>query len=386
MINITILGATGSIGKNTLELVRKNPEKFNIVGLTANKNVKKMIDLVNEFKPDLVAMADNESYIKIQKKIKCDVYGGKEGIDFVASNQNSDTIVAGIVGYAGLSSIMSAIDSDKRVLLANKEALVCAGPLLVTKLKKSKATILPIDSEHNAIFQCLGKDYKCFFKPNNLKKIILTASGGPFRTWTKESMANATVKQAISHPNWKMGEKISVDSATMMNKGLEMIEAHWLFCLKNNEIEVLIHPESIIHSMIEFSDRSSLAQLSVPDMKVPIAHGLTWPDRFSTHCSSIDWRNIKKITFEEVDTKKFPAIKITRLILNEGNSAGCVLNSANEIAVEAFLEKKINFGKITYIIEKILDKFSDKFEESFNSLEELEDFNNSVRVFGKSLI
>jgi len=257
---------------------------------------------------------------------------------------------------------------------------------LVTKLKKSKATILPIDSEHNAIFQCLGKDYKCFFKPNNLKKIILTASGGPFRTWTKESMANATVKQAISHPNWKMGEKISVDSATMMNKGLEMIEAHWLFCLKNNEIEVLIHPESIIHSMIEFSDRSSLAQLSVPDMKVPIAHGLTWPDRFSTHCSSIDWRNIKKITFEEVDTKKFPAIKITRLILNEGNSAGCVLNSANEIAVEAFLEKKINFGKITYIIEKILDKFSDKFEESFNSLEELEDFNNSVRVFGKSLI
>ncbi len=386
MINITILGATGSIGKNTLELVRKSPEKFNVVGLTANKNISQMIALVNEFNPELIAMADEDSSIKIEKKIKCEVYGGKKGLDYVASNQNADTVVAGIVGYAGLSSIMSAIGSNKRVLLANKEALVCAGPLLISKLKKSKATILPIDSEHNAIFQCLGVDYRCFFKPKNLKKIILTASGGPFRTWTKESMANATVQQAISHPNWKMGEKISVDSATMMNKGLEMIEAHWLFCLNNNEIEVLIHPESIIHSMIEFTDRSSLAQLSIPDMKVPIAHGLTWPDRFSTHCNSINFNKIKKITFEEIDTEKFPAIKITRLILNEGNSAGCVLNSANEIAVEAFLDQKINFAKITYIVEKILDRFSDSFSVDFNSLEELEDFNNSIKIFGKSLI
>tara|TARA_E500000178_G_scaffold356715_1_gene437828 strand:- start:17917 stop:19080 length:1164 start_codon:yes stop_codon:yes gene_type:complete len=385
MNKLSLLGASGSIGDSTLQLVRSSPEIFNIVGMTGNKNVEKMAELITEFNPSIVAMSDRSSARELNSRFKIDVLSGEEGLNEVAAFHDADTVVAGIVGYAGLPSILAAIKSNKRLLLANKEALVCAAPILVSELKRSKAEILPIDSEHNAIFQCLGENYRCFTRPKNLRRIILTASGGPFRNTSLEKMESASVEEAIAHPKWKMGKKISVDSATMMNKGLEMIEAFWLFNLKPTEIEVVIHPESIVHSMVEFRDRSTLAQLSNPDMRVPISSALLWPKRIDTNCSPLDWTKQSKLSFENVDLQKFQSIEITKMILNEGPTASCILNSANEVAVHAFLTDKIVFGEITKVIDQILSKFSTQFSAKINSVAELNQLNMKISEFGKTL-
>ena len=378
MKNLAVLGATGSIGKSTLNLVRNDPEKFNIFSLTANSNVADMKSLVHEFSPNVVVMNDSSAAKQLRENINVEVMEGFDGMHAAITDQRVDVVVAGIVGYAGLSSILLAIEHGKQILLANKEAIICAGSLIIEKIKTSKSKIIPIDSEHNAIFQCLGKDYECFKKPRNINKVILTASGGPFRNWSNEQMKNASVESALKHPNWEMGKKISVDSATMMNKGLEILEAHWLFKLQDEEIDVIVHPESIIHSMVEFEDKSTLAQLSNPDMSVPIAFGLSWPGRQSNQIETINWKKIKQLSFYPVDTEKFPAIDIARKILVEGPTAGMILNTANEIAVEAFLSRKIHFLEITDTVERILEKMEKTFSFEIKSLAELHELHTYI--------
>ena len=378
MKNLAVLGATGSIGRSTLNLVRNDPEKFNVFSLMANSNVTDMKSLTHEFSPNVVVMNEPSAAKQLRENINVEVMEGFDGMYAAVTDERIDIVVAGIVGYAGLPSILLAIEHGKQILLANKEAIICAGSLIIEKIKTSKSKIIPIDSEHNAIFQCLGKDYECFKKPQNINKIILTASGGPFRNWSDEQMKNASVESALKHPNWKMGKKISVDSATMMNKGLEILEAHWLFKLQNKEIDVIVHPESIIHSMVEFEDKSTLAQLSNPDMSVPIAFGLSWPDRRSNQIETINWKKIKQLSFYPVDTKKFPAIDIARNILEEGPTAGMILNTANEIAVEAFLSRKIHFLEITDTVKKILEKMEKTFSFEIKSLAELHELHKDI--------
>ena len=379
MKNLAVLGATGSIGRSTLNLVRNDPEKFNVFSLVANSNVADMESLTHEFSPNVVVMNEPSAAKQLREKLNVKVMEGFDGIYAAVTDERIDIVIAGIVGYAGLPSILLAIEHGKQILLANKEAIICAGALILEKTKNSKSKIIPIDSEHNAIFQCLGKDYECFKKPQNINKIILTASGGPFRNWSDEQMKNASIESALKHPNWKMGKKISVDSATMMNKGLEILEAHWLFKLHNKEIDVIVHPESIIHSMVEFEDKSTLAQLSNPDMSVPIAFGLSWPGRRSNQIETINWNKIRQLSFYPVDIKKFPAIKIARNILEEGPTAGMILNTANEIAVEAFLLRKIHFLEITQTVEKILEKMAKNFTFEIKSLAELHELHKDIR-------
>ena len=378
MKNLAVLGATGSIGKSTLNLVRNDPEKFNVFSLVANSNVADMKSLTYEFSPNVVVMNEPSAAKELREKLNVEVMEGSDGMYAAVTDERIDIVVAGIVGYAGLPSILLAIEHGKQILLANKEAIICAGSLVLEKTKTSKSKIIPIDSEHNAIFQCLGKDYECFNKPHDINKIILTASGGPFRNWSDEQMKNASVESALKHPNWKMGRKISVDSATMMNKGLEVLEAHWLFKLNNREIDVIVHPESIIHSMVEFADKSTLAQLSNPDMSVPIAFGLSWPGRRSNQIETINWNKIKQLSFYPVDVKKFPAIGIARNVLEEGPTAGMILNTANEIAVEAFLLRKIHFLEITETVEKILEKMAKTFTYEIKSLAELHELHKDI--------
>ena len=378
MKNLAVLGATGSIGRSTLNLVRNDPEKFNVFSLVANSNVADMESLTHEFSPNVVVMNEPSAAKQLREKLNVKVMEGHDGIYAAVTDERIDIVVAGIVGYAGLPSILLAIEHGKQILLANKEAIICAGSLILEKIKTSKSKIIPIDSEHNAIFQCLGKDYECFKKPQNINKIILTASGGPFRNWSDEQMKNASIESALNHPNWKMGKKISVDSATMMNKGLEILEAHWLFKLHNKEIDVIVHPESIIHSMVEFDDKSTLAQLSNPDMSVPIAFGLSWPSRRSNQIETINWNKIKQLSFYPVDIKKFPAIDIARNVLEEGSTAAMILNTANEIAVEAFLLRKIHFLEITQTVEKILEKMAKNFTFEIKSLAELHELHKDI--------
>ncbi|MAH34378.1 MAG: 1-deoxy-D-xylulose-5-phosphate reductoisomerase [Verrucomicrobiales bacterium] len=378
MKSLAVLGATGSIGRSTLNLVRNDPEKFNVFSLVANSNVSDMKSLTREFSPNVVVMNEPSAAKQLRENLNVEVMEGFDGMHAAVTDERIDIVVAGIVGYAGLSSILLAIEHGKQILLANKEAIICAGSLILEKIKTSNSKIIPIDSEHNAIFQCLGKNYECFKKPRNINKIILTASGGPFRNWSYKQMKNASVESALKHPNWKMGKKISVDSATMMNKGLEILEAHWLFRLQNKEIDVIVHPESIVHSMVEFNDKSTLAQLSNPDMSVPIAFGLSWPGRRSNQIETINWNKIKQLSFYPVDTKKFTAIDIARNILGEGPTAGMILNTANEIAVEAFLSRKISFLEITDTVEKILDKMAKTFTCEINSLAELHELHKDI--------
>ncbi len=385
-MKITILGATGSIGKSTLDIVRQHPEKFKIVGWTANTNIVEFEKLLIEFKPKKAVVANSEHLKKISPINGVKIIYGEQGLSEIAEDSDSDVVVAGIVGFAGLSSIMSAAKAGKRILLANKEALVCAGNLMVENCFLSHADVIPIDSEHNAIFQCLGIGYRCFTKPQNLSKVILTASGGPFRTWKNTEIRNATIDQAIDHPNWKMGKKISVDSATMINKALEIIEAHWLFNLESGEIDVVIHPESIIHSMIEFSDSAVLAQLGQPDMRVPIAFGLAWPNRLEMDLKRLDWSEQKSLNFECPDINKFPAISLAREVLAKGGSFGAVMNAANEVAVENFLKKRITFGSIIDIVTESLEKFSSTASKKINTLEELIVLDVCVREYCSKLI
>tara|TARA_B100001142_G_scaffold330034_1_gene395777 strand:- start:1147 stop:2301 length:1155 start_codon:yes stop_codon:yes gene_type:complete len=351
MKKISLLGSTGSIGVNTLDVVERYPEKFQVCALSAGSNVELFARQIRKFKPTLVALFD-VTKIDILKELVADldveIISGPEGLVSVASFLDADLVVSGVVGSAGLLPALSALRAGKNLALANKETLVIAGELVLQEAELTNAKVIPIDSEHSAIFQALNGE-----KPERIKKIILTASGGPFRTFSLKQMENITVKEALNHPNWSMGAKITIDSSTMMNKGLEYIEAKWLFGVNTN-VEVIVHAQSIIHSMIEFVDTSIIAQLGIPDMRVPIAYALTYPDRFVSELPSLDLASMSDLTFEAPDLEKFPCLQLAMDAMKIGETMPAVLNAANEVAVQAFLEEQIPYKEISEIIRMVM--------------------------------
>jgi 1-deoxy-D-xylulose-5-phosphate reductoisomerase len=353
MKKIAILGSTGSIGKNTLEIVQAFPERFKVMGLTAGKNISLLKDQIDKFRPEIVAVSTEKDYKDLKRLIKGkkpEILFGTEGISIISSLPEIDIVVSAIVGAAGLLPTFSAIRAGKTIALANKETLVMAGEIIIAEVKKNKARILPIDSEHSAIFQCIeGR------KKRDIKKIILTASGGPFLGKSKKQLEKVTPENALKHPSWIMGKKITIDSATLMNKGLEVIEAHYLFNMPAENIDVMIHPQSIIHSMVEFVDGSFIAQMSVPDMKGPIAYALSYPERLLNVLNDLKLEKIFTLTFLKPDHKNFPCLNLAYQALKAGGSMPAVLNAANEIAVDSFLKGIISFNSIPVIINKVMD-------------------------------
>ncbi|MDI9245104.1 1-deoxy-D-xylulose-5-phosphate reductoisomerase [Marinobacter sp. CHS3-4] len=368
--SITILGATGSIGLNTLDVVRRHPQRFSVHALTASTSVESLAELCREFLPRFAVMSNPDSAKALSLALSdcphIKVLSGKEGLCDVAGDPESDTVMAAIVGAAGLPPTLSAVRAGKRVLLANKEALVMSGRLFMDAVAESGAELLPIDSEHNAIFQCMPADKIRDTRGAGITRILLTASGGPFRTFSAESLRSVLPEQACSHPNWSMGQKISVDSATLMNKGLELIEACWLFNTTPDFVEVHVHPESIIHSMVEYADGSVLAQLGSPDMRTPIANGLAWPERIDAGVAPLDLFQIGKFHFERPDTERFPCLRLAAEAYQQGGTAPAVLNAANEEAVAAFLDGKLCFADIAVIIERTLEQVEVVPAESFD--------------------
>ena len=380
MKKLLILGSTGSIGVNTLDVVRKSGNKFEIFGLTANRNVDLLLEQVREFKPQVVVITDEEAarkFIEISG-FQGEILTGADGLISVTQNGNYDILVASLVGFAGLAPTLEAIKRGKRIALANKETLVVAGEIIKSLSKTYNSEIIPVDSEHSAIFQSLVGE-----NPSHVRKLILTASGGPFFDKPKEYLKNVTVKDALAHPNWKMGNKVTIDSATMMNKGLEVIEAKWLFDMPLEKIEVLIHPQSIIHSMVEYIDGSIKAQLSLPDMRLPIQYALTYPERFESAFVNTEFPKLRELTFFEPDLEKFENLKLAFEAIKQGGNAPCVLNAANEIAVEAFLKGEIAFVEIPELIRKTLDKIEYK---KIENLETLFECDRQTRMFSKNLI
>lgn len=355
MRRISILGATGSVGTSTLDLVEAQLDRFEVAALTASTDIAGLAAAARRTRAGLAVVADESCYAGLKEALAgtgTRVAAGREALCEAAATE-AEWVMAAIVGCAGLEPVMAAVGAGISVALANKEALVTAGQLMTRAAERSGATILPVDSEHNAIFQCLaGQDR------NAISRLVLTASGGPFRDWSAERMAVATPEQAVAHPNWSMGAKISVDSATMMNKGLELIEAHHLFGVPSAQIDILVHPQSVIHSLVEFHDGSMLAQLGSPDMRIPIAHALAWPERMTTTAERLDLAAISKLSFEAPDPARFPALRLARTALEEGGTAPIVLNAANEIAVAAFLDRRIPFGRIASLVEDALERVS----------------------------
>jgi 1-deoxy-D-xylulose-5-phosphate reductoisomerase len=366
---VTLLGSTGSIGLSTLDLVARNPGAYDVVALTARENVELLARQARQFRPRVVAIADTSRYQALKEALagtNVAVLAGPEGLIEAASLQ-SDWVMAGIVGSAGLWPTLAAVRRGATVALANKECLVCAGELFTRDVAKSGATLLPVDSEHNAIFQVFDFDHA-----ERVEKIILTASGGPFRTFTRDQMSQVTPAQAVKHPNWSMGAKISVDSATLMNKGLEAIEAYHLFPVSVAQIEVLVHPQSVIHSMVQYVDGSVLAQLGSPDMRTPIAHALAWPDRMATPVNRLELGQVGRLDFEAPDPGRFPALRLAREALQSGGAAPTILNAANEIAVEGFLQERIAFLEIPHIVEKVLDRMGSMPLRGWEELEQID--------------
>ena len=351
MKRVSILGATGSIGKSTLDLIENANGEFEVVALTAARNVEGLADAARRTRASLAVIADEARLPELEAALagtNCRAAGGEQAL-VEAATADADWVMAAIVGCAGLMPTMAAIELGKTVALANKEALVTAGALMIDAARRAGTTLLPVDSEHNAIFQCLAAD-----NIDHVSRLILTASGGPFRTVPANEIADATPAQAVAHPNWDMGAKISVDSATLMNKGLELIEASYLFGLPSERIDVLIHPQSVIHSLVEYVDGSTLAQLGPPDMRVPIAYALAWPERMETATPKLDLATVGRLDFEEPDLERFPALRLAREALEAGGAAPGVLNAANEIAVASFLEGRIAFGDIGGFVEDAL--------------------------------
>jgi 1-deoxy-D-xylulose-5-phosphate reductoisomerase len=348
------LGATGSIGTSTLDLIERNPEGFRVVSLTAHSDVGGLADAARRTRAEFAAIADPNRAGELAEALAGTGIETAAGPDAIvaAAERDADWTMAAIVGCAGLHPVMAAVERGKTVALANKEALVSGGPVVLDAVARSGARLLPVDSEHNAIFQCYDHE-----DPSRIRKVILTASGGPFREWSCAQMAAATPAQAVKHPNWSMGAKISVDSATLMNKGLELIEAHHLFPIGADKFEVLVHPQSVIHSMVEYVDGSVIAQLGTPDMRTPIAHTLAWPERMGTPCPPLNLAQVGSLSFEAPDDERFPALKLAREALEEGGARPAVLNAANEIAVAAFLAGKIGFLEIAFIVGKVLDRY-----------------------------
>ena len=352
MKRVAILGATGSVGTSTLDIVERHPDRYRVTALTAASNVEALADAARRTGARLAVIADEDRYGALKDALAgsdCVAAAGPNALAEAAAGE-ADWVMAAIVGCAGLEPVMAAIEAGKTIALANKEALVTAGALMTAAADRSGSSILPVDSEHNAIFQCLGSR-RC----GDVRRLVLTASGGPFRTWEAAAMARATPAEAIAHPNWSMGAKISVDSATMMNKGLELIEAHYLFALPGERIDILVHPQSVIHSLVEFIDGSLLAQLGSADMRIPIAHTLAWPERVESGAERLDLAELAELTFEAPDEARFPALRLARQALGAGGAAPIVLNAANEVAVAAFLAGRMAFGDIAPFVADALD-------------------------------
>jgi len=348
---IAILGATGSIGKSTLDLIERSPDRFEVTTVTAATNVEALSEIVRRTGAKLAVVADQSRYADLVELLvgtNCRAAAGEEAL-VEAAAADADLVIAAIVGCAGLRPVMGAVEAGRTVALANKEALVTAGALMTDAARSSGGTLLPIDSEHNAIFQCLAGS-----RSADVSRLILTASGGPFRAASAETIGAATPAQAVAHPNWSMGAKISVDSATMMNKGLELIEAHYLFGLPSERIDILVHPQSIVHSMVEFVDGSVLAQLGSADMRIPIAYALAWPERMATPAQRLDLAAIARLDFEAPDLDRFPALRLAREALEAGGAAPVVLNAANEVAVAGFLAGRIGFPEISHLVQEAL--------------------------------
>jgi 1-deoxy-D-xylulose-5-phosphate reductoisomerase len=359
MRNITILGSTGSIGLSTLDVLQRHLDRYQVFALTAHRQVARLAAQCEEFQPTYAVMADTDAAAQLADQIKgtcagTTVLAGEEGLATVAAHESVTDVMAAIVGAAGLAPTLAAANTGKRVLLANKEALVMSGKLFMDAIRQSDAELLPIDSEHNAIFQCLPPEYSQGLSSVGVKRILLTGSGGPFRTADQSMLSQVTPEQACAHPNWDMGRKISVDSATMMNKGLEFIEACWLFNAQPDEIEIVVHPQSIIHSMVEYADGSVLAQLGQPDMRTPIAHALAWPQRMSSGVQSLDLFSVGRLDFERPDMERFPCLRLADEAVRRGGTAAAILNAANEVAVDSFLNNGIQFTDIPVIIENVL--------------------------------
>ena len=355
MRRVSIFGATGSVGTSTLDLIRREPEAFEVVALTAFSDVDGLAAAARECGARIAVIGDERHYSALKDALQGSGVEAAAGDDALvdAAQAGAEWSMAAIVGCAGLRPTMAALKAGGTVALANKESLVSAGALMMDQAARSGATLLPVDSEHNAIFQCLAGS-----RLDDVARITLTASGGPFRTFTREEMRGITPAQAVAHPNWSMGAKISVDSATMMNKGLELIEAAHLFPIGLDRIEILVHPQSIIHSMVEYRDRSTLAQLGSPDMRIPIASALAWPVRMTTPCQPLDLARIGRLDFEAPDEERFPALGLARHVAGQGGSAPAILNAANEVAVAAFLKGEIGFLDIAMIVEDVLNRYS----------------------------
>lgn len=388
MIGISVLGSTGSIGISTLDVIAQHPERYRAVGLAANTDVEGLFQQCERFQPTVVAMADQASAAELAKRLasigsSIEVLAGEAGVIAIAELTDAEMVMAAIVGAAGLTPTLAAVRKGKRILLANKESLVVAGDLFMREAKAHKASVLPIDSEHNAVFQCMPQDFEQGLAAKGVKRILLTASGGPFRTWTNDQLKSATPEQACAHPNWSMGRKISVDSATMMNKGLEVIEARWLFDATPEQIKVVVHPQSVVHSMVQYVDGSVLAQLGNPDMRTPIAHAMAWPERHGSGVASLDLFEVARLDFEEPDTQRFPCLRLAFDAVAAAGVAPAVLNAANEVAVDAFLSKQLAFVRIPEIIETVL---SQNFEGDLDSVEGLMAIDQAARAATEQLI
>ncbi|MBH64605.1 MAG: 1-deoxy-D-xylulose-5-phosphate reductoisomerase [Alphaproteobacteria bacterium] len=377
---VTVLGSTGSVGCNTLDLIARNFDNYVVEALTANTNETLLAEQARQFRPRLTVIADETKYASLKNELSgtgLTIEAGRDAL-VEAARRPADWVMAAIVGAAGLKPTMAAARRGAIVALANKECLVCAGPLLMDEVRQNGATLLPVDSEHNAIFQVFD-----FERRDAIDRVILTASGGPFRTLDLEVMAHVTPAQAVAHPNWDMGAKISVDSATMMNKGLELIEAHQIFQFPEDRIEILIHPQSVVHSLVAYVDGSVLAQLGMPDMRTPIAYTLGWPERMPAPAARLDLAEIGQLTFEQPDSVRFPALRLARQALQDGGASPTVLNAANEVAVEGFLRSKIGFLVIAEIVEEVLTAMAGR---SLQSLEDVLEIDRETRAVAEQIV
>ncbi|BCJ05542.1 MULTISPECIES: 1-deoxy-D-xylulose-5-phosphate reductoisomerase [unclassified Pseudomonas] len=358
---ITVLGATGSIGLSTLDVIARHPDRYQVFALSGYSRIDELLALCERHRPAFAVVPSAEAAMRLRQGLAAagcatEVLEGEAGLCQVAAASEVDTVMAAIVGAAGLRPTLAAVEAGKKVLLANKEALVMSGALFMDAVHRSGSVLLPIDSEHNAIFQCMPGDYARGLGAVGVRRILLTASGGPFRETPAEALLDVTPEQACAHPNWSMGRKISVDSASMLNKGLELIEACWLFDAKPSQIEVVVHPQSVIHSLVDYVDGSVLAQLGNPDMRTPISNALAWPERIDSGVAPLDLFAIARLDFQAPDEQRFPCLRLARQAAEAGNSAPAVLNAANEVAVEAFLQRRIRFPEIAGMIEQVLDQ------------------------------
>ncbi|MDA1342580.1 MAG: 1-deoxy-D-xylulose-5-phosphate reductoisomerase [Proteobacteria bacterium] len=389
MKGLCILGATGSIGVSTLDVAARHPQLYKIVALTANTNIDDLFEQCLTHRPQYAVVVDEGKAEEFQQKISnsavadIKVLAGAKALEEVATLDEVDSVMAAIVGAAGLLPSLAAAKAGKTVLLANKEALVMSGDIFMDAVTASGAHLLPIDSEHNAIFQCMPAHYKTGTDGKQVRRILLTASGGPFREMPIEQMADVTPEQAVAHPNWDMGKKISVDSATMMNKGLEMIEACLLFNMQPDQIQVVIHPQSVIHSMVDYVDGTVLAQMGNPDMRIPIAHAMAWPERFDSGAKPLNIFDVRRMDFEEPNLERFPCLRLAYKAINAGGTMPTVLNAANEIAVEAFLDRRIKFTDIPVIIEQCMDNIAVAVADT---LAVILDHDQQARIVAKQII